>query len=327
KELETRITAELDKLYNNILVAVSVREIHSRQMRVLGAVHTVGTVDLGSSQWRLLDVIASVGGLAPRAGAFSAVPSDYTARLIREDKTTMLDIARAFETPNDPANITIQPGDLILFDVKEIVRKQVHVIGQVPRPGAYELNGNTNVLTLLDQAGMPLPTAALSKAYVLRRSPDNSQGPPSQISLDLRPVVEGRADETATKFQFKADDELYIPEVKTSYTVWGQVLHPGTFILPERGTVTVLDVMNIAGVGPTSDLKKVQIGRVVDGKQTLIPVDVKMMLDKGDRSHNVAIQPNDIVFVPPSHHKRGITLQDVFAPISLLSFLGFRFFN
>src|ERR1041385_772157 len=38
KELESRITAELDKLYNNIFVIVSVREVHSRQIRLLGAV-------------------------------------------------------------------------------------------------------------------------------------------------------------------------------------------------------------------------------------------------------------------------------------------------
>src|SRR5581483_3247916 len=123
------------------------------------------------------------------------------------------------------------------------------------------------------------------------------------------PVLEGRLDETATRFQFQADDELFVPEINTSYMVWGQVIRPGTFILPEKGTVTVLDAINTVGVGPNPDLKKVQIGRIVDGKQTLIEVDVQTMLKKGDRSKNVALKPNDIVFVPPSNHKRGITLQ------------------
>ena len=325
KELEARITAALDKLYNNVSVIVSVREVHSRQTKILGAVRAAGPVDMGVNQWRLLDLIANAGGLTPRLGFITANPTEYDGRLVRNDRPSPLDISRAFEKPDDPANIVIQPGDLIIVDLKDLVRKQVHVLGQVPKPGGYELFGNTNILNVFDQSGQPLPSAALSRAYVLRT---NAQGGTSQIALDLRPLIEGRADETATKFQFQPNDILFIPEVvNSSYMVWGQVGRSGQYIIPEKGNVTLLDAINSSGAIQSSDLKKVQVVRTVNGKQTTIPVDVKTMVDKGDRSKNIVLQPNDVVFVPPIHHVKKLGIQDIFTPLTYLSFLGFRFFG
>jgi len=320
QELATQIDAKLKDILNNYSVLVSLREIHSRRVTAIGALRQPGTFDMGVGDWHIVDLVAASGGFINRAGPAPA--EQFTGRIIRNNKVLQLDLPTAFRDPASKENIPLQNGDVAVFEAKEAITLPdvaVHVLGQVPRPGTYLLNDNRNLLWLLGQSGYPLPTAALSKTYVLRGE--------SQMLLDLRPVMAGQADEQATRFRFQNDDLLYVPELTTKYVVWGQVAHPGPFLIPEKGTVMLMDALNTAGIGQGADLKKVHLVRTVDGKQTETVVDVNKMLKTGKMKDNVPLQPNDIVFVPPANHKRGLTLQDLFTPFSLLGFLGFRFFN
>ena len=63
---------------------------------------------------------------------------------------------------------------------------------------------------------------------------------PSGIRLEAEP------DEKIQAFKLENGDTLFIPTIKTKFSVLGAVGHPGTFPLPANRPVTVLDAFNLA---------------------------------------------------------------------------------
>ena len=313
KAVAAEIQTALEKTMNNVSVVISVKEMHSRRVRIIGAVRSPGAFDLKPG-WRLLDVVATAGGL-------SAKPSFVTARLIRGGVQTLpLNVTAAMTMPDSEANLRLEPDDLILFDELDAPsRQQVHVMGQVGRPGAYDLDSNLTLLTLMSEAGSATDKAALTRAYVLRGS--------AEIPINLRPLlVEGQPDAAVTNFKLKAGDVLFVPEIKTRYAVMGEVKSPGYYALPEKGAVTALQAFNLAGgQSGNADLKQAGIIRQINGKPTVIKVNLNLdsLLKKGELASNPALQPEDVLYIPP-RKSGGFHWQDALAPLSALSILGFR---
>ena len=313
KALAAEIQTALEKTMNNVGVVISVKERHSRRVRIIGAVRTPGGFDLKPG-WRLLDVVAGAGGL-------SAKPALITARLIRGGVQTLpLNVTEAMATPDSEANLRLEPDDLILFDELDAPSKaQVHVMGQVGKPGAYDLDSNLNLLTLISEAGSATDKAALTRAYVLRGS--------VEMPINLRPLlVEGQPDAAVTNFKLKAGDVLFVPEILTRYAVMGEVKSPGYYALPEKSVVTALQAFNLAGgQGSNADVRQAGIIRQINGKPTVIKVNLNLdsLLKKGALASNPALQPDDVLYIPP-RKSGGFHWQDALAPLSALSILGFR---
>ncbi len=311
-ELAAQIRTALEKTRNNVIVTVSVKEIHSRRVRALGAVRTQGSFDL-KRRWRLVDLVVAAGGL-------SGKPSMTSARIVRDGtRIVPIDIAQALKVPEGDANVLLVPDDLVLFDELPVPgRTQAHAIGQVTKPGFYDIDPDTTVLTLLSQAGGQTTTAALTRAYVLRGD--------TRLPVNLRPtLVEGKADDAVTRFKIQSGDVLFIPENEEHYAVMGQVGKPGFYPLPERGEVTILEALNFAGgQGGGGDLARAGIIRPTDGKATVLPVNIAQILKKGNLAENVALHSGDILYIPEKNAKHGFGWQDVLTPLTALSFLGFR---
>jgi protein involved in polysaccharide export with SLBB domain len=306
--LRNEIQVQADKTLNNAPVYLTMREHHTR-FSIDGGVGAPGVYEFAPGM-KVLDAISAAKGLPFR-------PNRYTGKLIRKDKGQALDIVKIYANPEGDANLTLQPNDKLVINEIDLVRHKVTVLGQVGRPSTYETDNDTSVLTLLGQAGGISQAAALTKVTVTRGN--------TIIPLDLRPVlVEGKDDRAILNFRFEDGDVLSVPGVETKYQVLGQVNRPASYILPEKANVTVLDALNVAG-GPTqnANLKGAVIRRTVKGKATDVKVDFDAIQKKGSTSANVLMQPDDILIIP-QRGKRGITLQDVFAPIGLLNLLGFR---
>ncbi|MCW9024270.1 MAG: polysaccharide export protein [Gammaproteobacteria bacterium] len=79
--------------------------------------------------------------------------------------------------------------------------------------------------------------------------------------------------------------------------VVGEVGSPRT--LPYREYITVLDVIiAVNGLTEFAAGNRASIARTVNGKIHKIPVRLSDLLDQGDISANVQLQPGDILFVP-----------------------------
>ncbi|MCC6730889.1 MAG: SLBB domain-containing protein [Chthonomonadales bacterium] len=313
RQLAADMKAALEKTRNNVEVIIEVKEVNSRKVRAVGAVRSPNSYAL-KPKWRLMDLVAVAGGL-------TAKPVLVSGSLIRDGtKVIPIDVQRAISDPSSESNPPLQPDDLVIFSEMDAARRQVHVLGQVAKPGAVELQDGTTLISLLSQAGNPTETAALSKSYILRGT--------TRIPVDLRRIlVEGKTDEATLGFALQPGDALFIPEIEEHYGVMGQVRTPSYYPLPEREPVTVLSALSAAGgQSPEADLSKAGVVRMVNGKTTVIPVNIEEMFKKRDMTANVTLQANDILYVP-TKGKRGFNWTDVIGPFSLLSYMGIRLFR
>lgn len=314
-ELSAHIKRELEKTLNNVNVAVTLTESRSRQVRVVGSVKTPNAYSIQDG-WRVLDLIASAGG-------FTARPPRITGRIIRGGELIPLEIAAMYTQPDTSNNPLLQPGDLVYFEERDPSENKVFVMGQVSRPGAYDIpDDGLSLLSLLSQAGNVTDSAALTRTHVLRGS--------TEIPIDLRPaIVEGKLDPAVKDFRLLAGDVLLIPTLENQVGVMGQVNKPGYFPLPETRAITPVDALTMAG-GQTNngDLKRAGIIRVVPGKPEpeFIPIDMDQLVKKGTLVSKLTLAPNDVLYVP-SREQKSNTLRDILSPITSLALLGIRIFQ
>ena len=85
------------------------------------------------------------------------------------------------------------------------------------------------------------------------------------------------------------------------FSVIGEVNSPGKYDMPAEKRITILEAIAMAGgFSKDADTNKTRVIRVKDGiKKTLI-IRVKDITDKGNKEEDIAIEPDDIVFVPES---------------------------
>jgi polysaccharide export outer membrane protein len=105
-----------------------------------------------------------------------------------------------------------------------------------------------------------------------------------------------------------AKDYLVNPQVnvtvveyaKRLFTVLGQVQRPGSYDLPDRDTLTLIQAIGMAG-GYTriADPGKITLKRTVDGKQSLMHLNGKKMAN-GSTESAFAIESGDIITVGES---------------------------
>ncbi|HEV7406338.1 MAG TPA: polysaccharide biosynthesis/export family protein [Chthoniobacteraceae bacterium] len=87
---------------------------------------------------------------------------------------------------------------------------------------------------------------------------------------------------------------------KRRFTVLGQVGKPGSYDMPEREGVTLLDAIAMAG-GYTriADASKITVRRKGDGKENILKLNAKSMA-KDERVSTFQVQPGDIITVAES---------------------------
>jgi polysaccharide export outer membrane protein len=79
--------------------------------------------------------------------------------------------------------------------------------------------------------------------------------------------------------------------------VIGQVLKPQS--LPYHEGMTVLDaLLTVGGLGPYAAGNRAKVVRMNGAKQTEISVNLGKIIDKGDMTQNIKLQPGDVIVVP-----------------------------
>jgi len=313
-QLRANIQTELEKTLNNVTVSVSVRAIHppKHTVRVIGGAikNSVGIVEIKPNE-RIIDLIASTGGLIPKS-------SLVNGRLLRGNKQIVMDISSAYAHPEGPANILLEPDDVVFLDEIEVPHPKVKIEGQVIQQGIFDLTKNMTVASLLTLAGGPTPKAALNHSYIMR---DNQR-----IPVDLTgPAAGADLPATSPAATLQPDDVVVVAENMNQYKVMGEVRQGGTFMYPSAGKVTVLEAFTQSGTGtPQSDLRKAEIVRFSpDNKITHTPVDLAKLMDKKSQATapDPDLQPGDILWVPAKHSHGGLDFNSFLGPLSALSIL------
>lgn len=193
--------------------------------------------------------------------------------------------------------------------VREFRRVRVSVLGQVTRPGVYDLPQGATVLDALAAAQGLTPEAGLAEARLIR-------GEDAPIVIDLERLLRGEID---VNRRLEDGDAVVVPEDLTARVyVVGEVARPGVF--PLRGPITAVQALSLAGgptrrarldrvqvirrnpwaaqAGPTVTLETVVVAKQPAAGAQVITVDLIKVLREGDISRDISLQRGDVVYVP-----------------------------
>ena len=168
-------------------VTVSMMQVNSRQVSVLGNVVKPGRYPLDSTTAHLTDVIALAGGVGPTGSDEVTV---ITNRGGKQEKVNV-DMAEMFRRGDLTHNITLEPGDTIYVHKAPMV----YVYGEVQKGGAYRVEPNMTVMQAIAMGGGITPRGTERGIKISRRDASGVK----RVDADLNTTVQ-------------ADDVIYVKE-------------------------------------------------------------------------------------------------------------------
>jgi polysaccharide export outer membrane protein len=212
QKVEEKLNNLLSTYIRNPQVVVSVVEVRSQPVSILGAVNTPGVHQVQGRK-TLLEMLALAGGIRPDAG--------YSVRITRQldwgciplpdarfddsgrFSVAELNLKKIMEARNPQENIQIFPHDVISVPKAEMV----YVIGEVRRSGGFVLgeHQSISVLQALSLAEGLNAAADTRHAKILRlqREADARE----ELLVDVKDVLTGKKPDVA----LHGDDILFIP--------------------------------------------------------------------------------------------------------------------
>lgn len=174
----------------------------------------------------------------------------------------------------------------VTVTVKEITNSKVYIFGGGVKSAAYDLNRSTTLLQLLCNIG-DIKNADLKRSYVLRNG--------KMIKAGFHKLFIGG--DTSDDMAIESNDSIYIPLLTDkSIYVLGAVNAP-KFIEYRDGITVMQAVLEAGGFSKFAKQNDTIILRNEGGKELIIQVKAKDILNDGDLSQNLKLKPNDYVMV------------------------------
>jgi polysaccharide biosynthesis/export protein len=197
----------------------------------------------------------------------------------------------------------------VAVNVSEFRSQPISVMGAVNHPGVYQLQGRKTLAEALSVAEGPR-TDAGNWVYIRRSALDtpleggerSADGDALTSRVSLKSVMVG----TGSKLYLAPNDVITVPRSAVVYVI-GEVHKPGGFVIGERESISILESISMAeGIGRTSSPEKARLlRRNGSGARTEIAVDVRRILQA--KQEDLAMQPEDILFIPNSRIKSGMS--------------------
>lgn len=291
KNMLSRIYSDLNSENPGTFLKVSLGQIRSIQVNVMGEVVMPGTYTLPS--------LASVFHALYAAGGVNNVGTLRDVVLYRNGKAFKhVDIYDYIMNGNNSFDITLQDGDLINVGT---YAKIVTVVGKVKRPMQYEMKGEETLGKLLKYAGGFASDAYKKNVNVSRKGDSEFQ---------MYTVY----NEDFDNFKLANGDSIMIDSIVNRYenrvSVTGAVYRPGNYAI-NNSIKTVKDLVNVVE-GPREDafLNRVILYREKeDLTREMLAVDLGKLL-RGEID-DIPLKKNDYLYVPSATELRGDYVIDI----------------
>ena len=183
--------------------------------------------------------------------------------------------------------------------IEEYKSQRVAVLGEVNKPGVYEVNERRTLTDMLALAG-GLSKDADQVVYILRKSASASTGPSASgelLKVDLEQLLLGL--DPSMNVRVGSGDVVSVPK-SGEFLLGGAVKKPGPY--PIKGKLTVDQAVYFGeGLKEDADLTDIEVLRVSESKNEIIRIDVNQVKQEG--KPGLVIQKNDVVFVGTSGPK------------------------
>ena len=199
QEFAAKLTKELEAKVKNPTVTVSLREIGSYRIYVLGKATKSG-VYYSRSELTLLQALAMAGGIADGADLSAA----YIVRGTERIPVNLIKLLREVDTAHNPS---LMPEDIIVLPDTPKLKNLIVVMGEVGKPGVYPLNQDEEMSAIqaIALAGGFTPFASQSRVTVIR----DEAGKKSTIRVDVKDLL--KYPESAKGVVLKPGDTVVVP--------------------------------------------------------------------------------------------------------------------
>lgn len=164
----TLIAARLKQgdFLKNPQVNVSVVQLRSRQVSVLGQVARPGRYALDDTSSRLTDILALAGGIAPAGDDVVTVTRMQDGKLEKLE----IDVAGMYRSGDLSRDLELVNGDTVFVPRAPVF----YIYGEVQRGGAYRLEPGMIVMNALSLGGGLTPRGTERGLKIRRRMPDGT---------------------------------------------------------------------------------------------------------------------------------------------------------
>ena len=288
-EANDYLKKSLNKIYNGLNnttdpssdIRLTLGNIRTIQINVMGEVVQPGTYALSA--------FSTVFHALYRAGGVSDIGSLRNVQLVRNGKKlTTIDVYEFIMKGNTQDDIRLQEGDVVIVPAYDVL---VKISGKVKRPMRFEMKTDEPLSTLIKYAGGFDADAYTRSLRVVRQNGEEYE-------------VNTVKDIDYSIYQMRNGDVVTAEAILNRFTnkleVRGAVYRPGIYQL--SGTLnTVRELVNEAqGLTGDAFLNRSVLYRQHDDLTTeVLPVDIKSIMD--GTSPNIALQKNDILYIPSIH--------------------------
>jgi polysaccharide biosynthesis/export protein len=211
----------------------------------------------------------------------------------------------------------------VTVTVAEFRSHPVSVFGAVERPGVVQLGGPKTLWEAISEAGGL--KHEVGKTIRVTRRRDQGELPLPNAALDPTGDYQTAVVEVASvldmatpaeNITLRPHDVVLVSRADVIYVV-GDVQQPGGFVT--KGGISSLEALTMAGgFMPHAAGRKASVLRLQDrtNQRRVIPVDLKAILE--GRGEDIALKPDDILYVPHSGWK-AFTEKTLTAAISIAS--------
>jgi Periplasmic protein involved in polysaccharide export len=297
--LAEMLRERLSQRLRNPEVFVSLKQARPQLVFVEGQLNRPGAHPIQPG-WRVADAIAAAEGL-------KILPERTVATLIRGDQTMPIDLPAILYRGDQRTNYLLQPGDLLSVQRKPTIR--VAILGEVKRPGNYDLDADSHVMHAIAQAEGVTEFAALKRAFIDRQG--------TIIPFDLyRASVQGDTTESNNP-PLQDGDVIVVPQNLQRYAIVGQVARPGYYPIPEGKPFLLSDaIAQAGGMTPRAITSTVTILRLEGDALNRLRVPYQQFLKRGKLEANPPIREGDVIYLAEVNR---LDLGQILTAVSILN--------
>jgi polysaccharide export outer membrane protein len=297
--LAEMLRERLSQRLRNPEVFVSLKQARPQLVFVEGQLNRPGAHPIQPG-WRVADAIAAAEGL-------KILPERTVATLIRGDQTMPIDLPAILYRGDQRTNYLLQPGDLLSVQRTPTIR--VAILGEVKRPGNYDLDADSRVMHAIAQAEGVTEFAALKRAFIDRQG--------TIIPFDLyRASVQGDTTESNNP-PLQDGDVIVVPQNLQRYAIVGQVARPGYYPIPEGKPFLLSDaIAQAGGMTPRAITSTVTILRLEGDALNRLRVPYQQFLKRGKLEANPPIREGDVIYLAEVNR---LDLGQILTAVSILN--------
>ena len=285
QQAESKIRNEFSTIYSDLdsptpgtFLAISVGNVRTIKVNVMGEVKTPGTYTLSS--------FASAFHALYVSGGPSTIGSLRNIRIFRGGRNvTTVDLYEYLMKGNNTYDINLHDGDIVMVEPYSTL---VQITGEIKRPMWYEMREDETLQDLIRFAGGFSGNAYRANVTLHRKGINSMEA----FTLNQSDYA---------SFNLQDGDQIGVGNILDKFSnmveITGSVERPGRYALGDRIS-TVRDLVEIA-LGPTGDayLQRVLLYREQDDlRQTMESFDLNALLN--NRTPDIPLRKNDRLYIP-----------------------------